>query len=594
MKFRFLSFCACLCAASAAGVWGQTVGKPGENFTLTKDSVARAAGLEPGQTLTFSWNNSAIFPGTQRVIRVYVPNAYDGATPACVAVFQDTGGFKFDTVFDNLIRTQEMPVTIGVIVPPGDVPGVVDPSGVRHNRTFEYDTPSDRYARFLLEEILPAVQKLKTADGRPIVLSDKGNDRMIAGNSSGGAAAFNAAWARPEEFSRVFTSVGSYTGLRGAYVYPTLIHKTEPKALRLFLQSGTRDMWTSFGDWWSANNAMVRALGYAGYDFNYAFGEGMHSGAHGTAIFPEVMRYLWKGWPAPVQPKQQSRNQALKAIVVPGEGWETLAGSYPGADALCADGAGEVYLSRAGKVYKRPRAAMLERAGEGKWWGFAQDGVSPIVEKSPGVLCTISPDGQVKTLSSGLNVTAVAASARGEVYAGVATGKRAGRGQGADQIWLLRAGEAPKLVAEGLKGVGALCVTPDGNWLAAYEADSTRGWSYRIDKNGALGCGQSFYVLHKLDTDDAAYPAWAVADASPNAYQYVATTLGVQVCDANGRTAAILPLPGETAALALCFGDKDFKTLYVLGADGKIYRRPMNVSGSAPFLPSTPVRVNAG
>jgi len=589
MKYRLL--CAVLggCFLAQAALWSQNIGKPGENFTLTKDSVTRAEGLAPGETLTFSWNNSAIFPGTQRVITVYVPRAYDGQTPACVAVFQDKGGYQFETVFDNLIRTQEMPETIGVTVPPGNVPGVLDPSGVRHNRTFEYDTPSDRYARFLLEEILPAVGKLKTSDGRPVVLSDKGNDRMIAGNSSGGAAAFNAAWARPEEFSRVFTSVGSYTGLRGAYIYPTLVHKTEPKALRLFLQSGTRDMWTSFGDWWSANNAMVRALDYAGYDFNYAFGEGMHSEAHGTVIFPEVMRYLWKGWPAPVQPKQPSRNQALKAVTVPGQGWETLAGTFSGARNLCADGAGEVYFSRGDKVSKRPRADVAERAGEGMLWAFAPDGVSRIVEKG-GALQVVSPDGSVTELARALPISALAVTNTGDVYAGAASSP----GARTDQIWLLRAGEAPFLVADHIKGVGALCVSPDGNWLAAYESDTTRGYSFRIEKDGALSCGQSFYVLHKEDVDDAASPAAAVADASPNAYQYVATDLGVQLCDANGRSAAIIPLPEGTPAVAVCFGDKDFKTLYALGANGKIYRRPLQVSGSAPFLPPTPVRVKAG
>jgi enterochelin esterase-like enzyme len=578
-----------------------------EDFPLSPESLARAEGVEAGETLSFPWDDSKIFPGTRRVIRVYVPRAYDGKTPACVAVFQDGGGYRFETVFDNLIHGGEMPVTIGVIVPPGSVPGAVDPSGVRHNRTFEYDSPGDRYARFLLEEILPAAERLKTADGRRVLLSKKGADRMIAGGSSGAAAAFNAAWAMPGEFPRVFSAIGSYTGLRGSHIYPTLIHKTEPKPMRIFLQSGTRDMWTSFGDWWSANNAMVRALTFAGYDFEHAFGDGKHSAAHGAALFPKAMRFLWKDWPAPVSAGVASRNHVMRATIFADKRWETLPGAFSGARHLRSDKNGVLYFSKAGAFYKYDHSESASRAGEGTLWGFHCDGASMIVEHPANVLSLVSDDGSKTPLSSGLRVRSIAITQSGDIYAlasalasalafapDEAQPRQPRQSRQYRQLWLLRAGREPQRVDEGFAGDAALSVSGDGNWLAAFEHDTTRGTSFRIERDGALNFKQTFYVLHKPDEADSTQAADAVADRSQQSYQYVATNLGVQICDANGRSGAILPLPGNAPAVSLCFGGKDFKTLYVLDADGRIHARPLRPQGAQPFLPPAPIKVSAG
>src|SRR5262249_56005806 len=105
--------------------------------------------------------------------------------------------------------------------------------------SYEYDSLGDGYVRFLLEEILPEVETKKTADGRDIKLSRDGNDRCIAGASSGAICAFTAAWERPDAFRRVFSAIGTYVGLRGGNVYPTLIRKYEPKPIRIFLPDAT-------------------------------------------------------------------------------------------------------------------------------------------------------------------------------------------------------------------------------------------------------------------------------------------------------------------------------------------------------------------
>ena len=167
-----------------------------------------------------------MFADTVRNYWVYVPKQYDPAKPACVMVFQDGhayvdehGDFRVPMVFDNLIAKKEMPVTIGIFIDPGQRRRHKSPAGTRwkaSNRSFEYDTLSDQYARFLLEEILPEV-------GKDYKLTDEPEGRAICGISSGGICAFTVAWQRPDAFSKVLSHVGSFTNIRGGYVYPTLI-----------------------------------------------------------------------------------------------------------------------------------------------------------------------------------------------------------------------------------------------------------------------------------------------------------------------------------------------------------------------------------
>ena len=145
------------------------------------------------------------------------------------------------------------------------------------------------------------MEKHTASDGRPIRLSRSGNDRSIGGSSSGAICAFTAAWERPQEFSRVFSSIGTYVGLRGGNNYPTLIRKTEPKPIRIFIQDGSKDLNIYCGDWWMANQEMERAFIFAGYEVNHVWGEDGHNGKQATEVFADAMRWLWKDWPTPVK-----------------------------------------------------------------------------------------------------------------------------------------------------------------------------------------------------------------------------------------------------------------------------------------------------
>ncbi|HEY6504105.1 MAG TPA: alpha/beta hydrolase-fold protein, partial [Chitinophagaceae bacterium] len=339
-----------LCMFAYAYVFAQA---PAENYPVDSASVEHA-GVPKGEVLKFTFDQSKIFPGTWREYWIYVPAQYKPDQPACVYVNQDGIQWKAPTVFDNLIYQKEMPVTIGVFITPGRVMADSGTAALnRFNRSFEYDGLGDAYARFILTEILPEVEKKKASDGRAIHLSKNGNDRAIGGSSSGAVCAFTVAWEKPNEFSRVFSAIGTYTGLRGADRYPILVRKYEPKPIRVFLQDGANDLNIYAGDWWKANEMMERALTFAGYEVNHIWGEGGHNGNQGTAVFPQAMRWLWKDWPAPVA-KGNSKNPYLRDLLIPGENWELVGEGYQFTEGTAVNAAGEVYYQDipTSKTYK--------------------------------------------------------------------------------------------------------------------------------------------------------------------------------------------------------------------------------------------------
>ena len=239
-----------------------------------------------------SWE-SKIFSGTRRDWWVYVPGQYKPDTPAAVMVFQDGASPKdfVPTVFDNLIAKGDMPVTVGIFIQPG-----VFAEG-RSNRSFEYDTLSDQYARFLLEEILPEVEKT-------VKLRHDAASRAISGSSSGGICAFTVAWERPDQFSKVLSWIGSFTNIaagrtvrEGGHNYEAMVRKTVPrKPIRVFLQDGANDLDNANGNWPLANQTLAKSLAFARYDYRFEYGQGFHSNRHGRAILPDSLRWLWRGY----------------------------------------------------------------------------------------------------------------------------------------------------------------------------------------------------------------------------------------------------------------------------------------------------------
>lgn len=548
-----------------------------ESYPVHPDSQPQE-GVPKGEVLKFTFESSRIFPGTWREYWVYIPAQYQPSQPACVYINQDGIQWQAPAVFDNLIHKKEMPVTIGVFVMHGRVKAAnSDVALDRFNRSFEYDGLGDAYARFLLDELLPDVETKKTSDGRVIRLSHNGNDRAIGGSSSGAVCAFTAAWERPDAFSRVFSTIGTYVGLRGADQYPTLIRKVEPKPLRIFLQDGTNDLNIYGGDWWMANQTMERALTFAGYDVQHIWGEGGHNGKHGTAIFPDAMRYLWKGWPEPIK-TGTSKNQMLTEIVVPNEGWQLVGENYRAAEGLCANAQGEVFFTDvpAGTVWK---VGLDDKRSQisGKRRGVYRQAFGPdqrlyaTVVSSPG-LSVYTSDGKASLIADGLTGHDLVVASNGNTY----VTSTSTDGKGRSQVWLIPPSGKKLVVDTDQFSASGIALSPDQTLLYVSDSDSHWVYSYSIRSDGTLANKQKYYWLHAPDTADNAGAEGLKTDRDGRLY--VATRRGIQVCDQAGRVNAILPMPTGKVS-SLCFGGANFDVLYATCGD-KVYRRKLNVKGA--------------
>lgn len=531
-----------------------------------------------GEVAQYTFSESQIFPGTVRDYWVYVPAQYDPGTPACLFVCQDGIRFEAPAAFDALIAAGEMPATIGVFVMHGKVPPPVEGALPRFNRSYEYDGLGDNYARFLIEELLPEVESRTTADGRPIRLSKDPNDRAIAGASSGAICAFTAAWERPDSFRRVFSSIGTYVGLRGGNDYPTLIRKAEPKPLRVFLEDGSNDLNIYGGDWWMANQTMERALTFAGYEVEHNWGDGGHNGQHATAIFADAMRWLWKGWPTPIEAGKGSPQ--LQEILVPGEDWQLVADGYRFTEGPAADAEGVVYFNDI------PNAKTYKVALDGN--------VTEIVADSEGANGqAVGPDGrryaaaaervvafdgaEAATIAEGFRGNDLAVRHDGGLYVTNPTRDPGEPGR----VWYVPPGGEARVVDTGLTFPNGVVLSPDQTLL--YVDDSRSHWvySYQVQADGSLSYKQKYYHLHVPDTaEDSGADGMAV---DRDGRLYVATRLGLQVCDQAGRVNAIIPTPNGRIS-NVCFGGPEFDTLFATCGDA-VYKRKVRTRGAMSFEP---------
>ncbi|MBI5691041.1 MAG: SMP-30/gluconolactonase/LRE family protein [Verrucomicrobia bacterium] len=561
-----------------------------DDFPPGPDSKVQP-GVPQGELLKFEFADSKIFPGTTREITVYVPRQYDGSKPACVYVNQDGLQWNANVVFDNLIARGELPVIIGVFVRPGVVKaGDSARSLDRFNRSYEYDGLGDAYARFLLEEVLPAVEARSLPDGRAIRLSKSGNDRAIGGSSSGAIAAFTAAWERPDAFSRVFSCIGTYVGLRGGDRYPTLIRKTEPKALRIFLQDGDQDLNIYAGDWWMANNTMLRALTYAHYEVRHQWGDGGHSSKHGAMLFPDALRWLWQGWPQPVKAGQPPLER-LGPILIPGEGWQLVGEGYRLSEGTAVNARGEVFFTDipASKCYRiAPDGRPVEYLADTKranGQAFGPDGRLYAVATATQQVLAYGPEGKVAVIASEIAGNDLVVAHNGNLYV---THPPSGASRDPSRIWLVRPDGSKQVVDSGLKYANGIALSPDQSLL--YVADYQSHWvySYVVQPDGTLAHKQRYFWLHEPDTNDQAYADGLKVDRHGNLW--VATRLGIQVCDPAGRVNLILPTPNGRCT-NLVFGGDKFDTLYA-SCNDKVYRRRLNLTGAnawaAPFKPAAP------
>ena len=504
-----------------------------------------------GKIIQFTLDDSHIYPGTERQILVYVPQQYTGDKPACLLVCMDGILYDATTVMDNLIASGEIPVTIGVFVNPGvvyDAEGEV----VRYNRCKEFDATDDLFAQFLEKEVLAKVEGMQTESGKTIRLSNDANDRAITGASSGGIAAFTAAWNRPDLFSRVYTTVGTFVAMRGGHEYPAIIRKTEPKPLRIYMQDGWYDVWNPiFGEWFEYNVLMESALNFAGYEAFHKWDRGNHSIKYGTLAFPDAMRWLWKGYPARVQ-KGWSNNGMLQDILQQGEEWQELAlpVAIDSQNIFATADSSIVFASRAG-IFKVSPAGACVRIGELK------TGERLLGEDLTARGTTLYHRGaKVADGLYGLEAAQVMSDGK---YLALCNAKAKSK----DNVWVIHA------------GCRALAVAPDERFCVTGEQHTHHLLSTIITPQGEMLYSEPFYYLHDLSNGSQQQAGNMAFDTKGNLY--VATAMGVQVADHNGRVRAILSLPaGGVQSLAF-----SGNYLYVL-CGNRLFVRKMNARGHLP------------
>ena len=543
--------------------------------TTNGGPLNRLTGAPAGEVIKAEFTGSKVYPGTWREYWVYIPKQLDRSKPAPVMVFQDGIQYNAPGVFDDLIAKKAIPPMVGLFVMHGRVKAPTAEALDRMNRSFEYDAVSGDYARFLLDELLPHVAKTHGLN-----LSSDPNDRGIAGNSSGAIAAFTAAWQRPDAFRRVFSAIGTYVGLRGGNEYPVLIRKTEPRPLRIFLQDGRNDLNNYTGSWWIANQDMLSALEYAGYDVRYEWGDGEHNSKHATVIFPDVLRWLWRDWPAPVKANPEGKSsQDVFQILIPGEEWKLVSEGHRNADGPAVSATGELFFTdpASNRIHK------VELDGKVRVFAENTNGVSGLMFGPDGRLyagasrsrqiVAYDASGKPHVLAEEAPANDLAVNVKGDLYFTDSANKK---------VWFLPKGGKPRVVDEGIDFPNGVLLSPDQTLLYVADYNGQLSWAFQIQPDGSLSHKQRYLYVHMPDAAVRSGADGMAVDSEGRVY--IATPLGVQVFDQIGKCHAIIPPPQSGSFTNVEFGGPDMDEMYVTNGD-KVFKRKTKAKGVLSWRP---------
>jgi len=577
---------------------------PAQEYTLTPDSQPQD-GVPKGTVTKFVLPPGKYYPGTPHKCAVYVPAQYDATKPTPFMIFLDGSqalgnAMRVPVVFDNLIAKHDLPPMIAIFIDPGILPAVLDADQNRYNRIYEYDSLTPRFAEFLLNELIPEVEKSYNLSKNP-------DDRGLSGVSTGAVGAFMAAWNRPDQFHRVLSFIGTYVSMKGADALPALVRKTEPKPIRIFMQDGKQDhivaaepYGTNFSGSWPINNqVMYEALEFAGYDVKFEMGTGGHDLKQGGADLPDALRWLWRGYPEPImvhepagtgQPGYDAADRVFSTIYVD-KPWRQIGGAYGPIFSLTSDAEGNVYFadSRTNAIYRADADGNVTRFSE-------PPSDIPILRvgtdnrlyayrpwKDEIVSSNIAADmgSDEKTVAHGLgDVVDFVVMRDGTIYS--VNGQSGPRG---GIIRIDPSGETHSalrwsdLGAESIMARN-LALSPDQSMLIVSDANSHYSWSFQIAADRSLVNGEPFY---RLEVPEATVRGFALGAAEDtNGQVYFATPLGIQIAMQNGRIMQILnpPLPGGGPLTAITFaGTANANWIYV-AQDGKLFRRHVKVTGA--------------
>jgi enterochelin esterase-like enzyme/sugar lactone lactonase YvrE len=586
-----------LCAAIAL---------PAEDYTLGPDSQPHD-NVPKGTVTKFVLPPGKSYPGTPHDCAVYVPAQYDASKPTPFMIFLDGSGalgsgVRVPVVFDNLIAKHDLPPMIGIFVDPGILPVVNDADQNRYNRIYEYDSLTPRFSEFLLNELIPAVEKNYNLSKNP-------DDRGLYGVSTGAVGAFAAAWNRPDQFHRVLSFIGTYVSMKGADTLPALVRKTEPKPIRIWMQDGTQDHIvasepfgsSAFGSWPINNQVMYEALRFAGYDVKFEMGTEAHNMKQGGADLPDALRWLWRGYPEPItvheppaahEPGYDTTNRIFSTIYLD-KPWQQIGTDFH-ANSLTADRSGNIYFTSfslptiervdpAGTITQfaePPNDATALRMGPNDRLYSFQHSTGEIISSST----PIRTASDQKTLARNLaGFVDFVVTANGTIYF---------LDNANFLIGIVDAGGQPRAalprteladLADELGQPQSLALSPDQSMLVVTNPSTRYSWSFQIAADGSLENGEPFY---RLETPEVTIPgeqgSTGGAAEDTDGMAYFATPIGIQVAMQNGRIVEILnpPVPGGGPLTAITFsrtGDQNW--LWVAQGD-KLFRRPVKVTGA--------------
>ncbi len=556
--------------------------------TATATALAQTTAYK-GNVTKYAYKSAKNFPGSTYDYWIYVPGIPAPPIGYALMVFFDGGGFINETgrfkaaeVFDKLIAAGDMPPTLGLFINPGVMPPL-DPNTqmARFNRSYEYDGLGDRNAKFLLEEILPEVAKLHK-------ITDDPSLRGLGGSSSGAIAAFTVAWNRPDSFRRVLSYIGSYVNLRGGDGYADLVRKTEPKPLRIFLQDGSSDLNIYSGSWWLANQALATSLEYSGYDVRFDRGTDGHNSNHSSRIFVESLQWLWANWKQPIVASKgtgKSERHFVTEFLDPAHDWQEMSSGHGFTEGPAVDKAGNVYFTDIpeNKIHKIDHATgkvTLFKADTGGCNGlmFGADGRLYAAQNRKRQIIAIKPDGSEDVLATDTNSNDLVVNARNEVWWTDPPGHR---------IWFSDGKGAKRVVHEGLDFPNGIILSPDQSMLMCVDMRSRWVWSYQVQPDGSLANGQAYYHLETWDYDSQSMGDGLTMDTE--GHLYVASRLGIQICDQPGRVVAIINNPQLLQPSNCCFGGPNLDYLYTTNR-AKVFRRKLRRKGLYSWSPLKPPR----
>jgi enterochelin esterase family protein len=537
-----------------------------------------------GRLERFQFTNSTVFPGTIRDGGVYIPAQYDPAKPAALMVFQDgigfmntNGSWRVPLVFDNLIASKDMPVTVAVFLNPGM-------RGEQSNRSFEYDSLGDAYAKFLTDEVIPFVTNRYS-----LAITADPDMHAICGSSSGGICSFTVAWERPDQFRKVLSCIGSFTNIRGGHNYPALIRKTERKPIRVFLQDGSNDLNNLFGDWPLANQSMASALRFAGYDHKFVLGDGSHNGRHGGSILPEALRWLWRApepLPTPLTKDNLKADDALVKLLPQQGGWELVLDGLGFTDAACSDAEGNFYFSdlRAAKLYQisadgkatvwfegNPKISGMKFGPDGRLYAASQGSVGGGKDEKKTIVAIAPDTKKVTVIAADVTPNDLVVSKAGWIYfTDTAAGTVVMCPTQTEKL------PRPRVAAGGINKPNGIGLSPDGKLLYVSEYGGTNVWSYLLNSDGSLWAGERYMELRAPANRSDSGGDGMTVDQDGRAF--ITSYAGIQMFDPTGRLSGVIAKPGDKACVSVAFAGPDRSWLYACASE-KIFRRKTLTKG---------------